>query len=178
MKKRNDKFVFVNRIIEELADSGRYFEIIKILEKIVDTTSATFPVECYSGEQGKAKFCVSGNELRLDARKLLDILNPKNFFIELYEEVDSFDTIIRYLRTRNDVFLHNFANTISHGEVPNSSIEDIRASLVLENLVSSIWGDFETWTVPKGWRKEAKDENVNFAPCLILMVKKENMRCE
>lgn len=151
----NVNIVKTTDIVKKIKRAGRYEEIIDILNKIGEIKDTTLPVYCYSGENGEACFRISVHQLKADARKLLTILSlsPKNSFVELWEEEDSFETIKHYLHTETEVFLHNYANSISHRHTPKYDIEEIRATLVLQDLVWNLWNDIDTWDIPDGWRK-------------------------
>lgn len=151
--KGNVNIVKTPDIVKKIKRAGRYEEIIHILNTIEEIKDTVLPVNCYTGEDEKACFYISVNQLKADARKLLIILSPETSFVELYENEDSFETIWRYLQSKNDIFLHNYANSISHRHTPEYDIEEIRASLVLEDLALSLWDEIDTWDIPDGWRK-------------------------
>lgn len=154
MKTLKDNLVIIRckDLIYKLKKSGRYDEIISILKTIKMIQDYSLPVDCYCGDDGKAAFRIKVSDLRSDADKILTMLYSNETFVVL-EDGDNFEAIFHYLTTHCNMFLHNYANTISHRKTPENDIDDIRSSLILENLIMNIHGGLDDWDIPVGWRK-------------------------
>ena len=138
-----------------LRDSGRYDDIIKILEKISMNNNYDFPVNAYVDDDGKTKWRVPGDDVRKGAVLLLSIINNNE---AITEASDQYECLRHVVETSADIMLHNYANFLSHRIKPDDDMENIRAYQILSHLLFYIGneevmscGDF---TVPVGWKKQ------------------------
>ena len=138
-----------------LRDSGRYDDIIKILEKISMNNNYDFPVNAYVDNDNKTKWRVPGDDVRKGAVTLLSIIKNNEV---ITEASDQYECLRHVVETSADIMLHNYANFLSHRIKPIDDMENIRAYQILSHLLFYIgneeimsWGDF---TVPVGWKKQ------------------------
>lgn len=128
-----------------LTHAGRYNDTVNILENIIIENVNEYPVYmCVSN--GKVTNFVSGVFVREEAAKLLLSIN-NDIKISGYQP---FPNLERYVITRTNDLLHNYAVALTHGAEPTTDIDIIRTWEILQNLIICYHDD--DWNIPEGWK--------------------------
>ena len=64
-------------IINALKEAGRYEEVTAILKDIIMSNGSDYPVDVFIDKNGEPKTRINGSSLRLEASRLLNIINGK-----------------------------------------------------------------------------------------------------
>lgn len=157
-------------IINALKEAGRYEEVTAILKDIIMSNAADYPVDLFIDKNGEPKTRISGSSLRLEASRLLNIINGEEVIKPGDITIHDIENLHNYVKTETEIWLHNYANLISHRRNPTDddsmvSMDEIRNWQILNNLIYCL--DIEddedydvntSWKVSKGWWKLEEDE--------------------
>lgn len=145
-------------IITKLTNAKRYYEVLRILRKIDSIEDSSLPVDPYGDDDGKINYRIDVSVLKDDASRLLYCLEHP-IYTQYCPKSENAIVLSRYVRTHNDMFLHNYANAISHNSEPDVDIDIVRPWLILENLIWYLFNDSEMeWYVPEGWKSKKETE--------------------
>ena len=162
-------------IINALKEAGRYEEVTAILKDIIMSNGSDYPVDVFIDKNGEPKTRINGSSLRLEASRLLNIINGKEIIKPGDITIRDIENLHNYVKTETDMWLHNYANLISHRRTPTDdsiiSMDEIRNWQILNNLIYCMYieddEDYDvntSWKVSKGWWKleeepEQKESN-------------------
>ena len=131
---------------KELIDAGRYEDILKVLNDIINSNLSIYPVRPFVDVDFKVKTQVNYYFVKNEAKKLLNV-------IEKNEENDpcEFNNLLQVVNTKRHTLCNNYVVSLSHKKFPKIELEEIRIWMTLENLIDNLYDD--KWNVPEGWRK-------------------------
>lgn len=143
-------------IKSELIRAGRYDDIVKALNSIINNTvPAEVPVNVHFGDDGKCHSHIKTKPLLIEARKFLDDL--QNDRVDSYTSSEDINNLWLYVNSESDMLLHNLGVHLCHGSIEEDEIERARIWITLENLIICLDDDIDRtspWTVPAGWCKQ------------------------
>lgn len=155
-----------NIFIDALKESGRYNQVIKILDKIISDTKleGETPVSAYVDENNNTQWRVDAISVKMEASLLKGAL--------LYDNTDIFvsdyDSLRQYVSSKTDIMLHNYAIEISYRKDKHQiKMGTIRGWLCLDNIIYNIPITREEaqnktsplyYEIPKAWRKKKKED--------------------
>lgn len=138
-------------MVKTLKDAGRYEEVINILKRIISDSSlnGTVPVDAFVDNDNRTVWRIDGKLIKEEAVAFLQLLE-NNCSIA---DPDEYFYLNRYVQTKHNMLLHNYATLISHRKNPEAkySIEVIRNWLCLGFLLDNL-GDEDKY-IPMGWNK-------------------------
>lgn len=139
-------------IKRKLEKANRYDDVIGILKDISHLENIDYPVDAFVDDDDHIQYHIPGHVIRSESNDLMrGIYN--NYDITDFDS-DSFMNLFRFVESESNRLMHNYANDISHRNVPTSnSMDIIRSWLVLWNILVGINMNDRSWKIPKGWRK-------------------------
>ena len=147
----------IKEIKKVLKEAGRYEDTLRILGEIINTNKVPddAPISSYYlNSDGELTCRVDGKLVRKEASALLNILIHEE---DLDINVSHLD---EYITSATNIMLHNYALYISHGMIPNHTIDEINQWQVLNNLVIFLasFSFDDTWHIPDGWKRKTEDK--------------------
>lgn len=133
-----------------LKEANRYDEVVEILKYTLSSVRRNPAVGLYFDKDGNVRNDVDAKSIKLEVSILLLCIEG----VLDYTQHD-FTSLSVYITDMTDTLLHNYANSLTHKEEPNTGIDTIRCFNIITNLVDCIQaGIMENWTIPDGWKKE------------------------
>lgn len=153
-KKPND----IKSIKEILEEANRYEDIKTILTKIIteDDISSTYRVEPFIGPNGITKWSVKRDDVKEEARKLLEIIDSGAVHGECARGI--FRNLERYISYNKDIKLRCYAVAeANNNHTPgDTTIDDILNWLLLDDLLFGLNRPYvykSHWKIPeKCWK--------------------------
>ena len=138
-------------IKRKLKKANRYDDVMEILKNITRLENIEYPVNAFVNDDDRISYHIPGHVIRSEANDLIrGIYN--NFSVTDFG--GPFINLFRFVESKTNRLIHNYAVDITHRRVPNSnSMNEIRSWLVLWNILIGIDTENRNWEVPKGWRK-------------------------
>ena len=140
-----------------LKAAGRYDSVIKILNNIERDVnpSVAYPVDPYIDDSGNTSWRISGSDIRYEANIMLTKLIASEDTSE-----DKFLNLNLYCSSMANMYLHNYAISISHRNKPTIDMEDIRTWLCVGAIIDAphctLYGTTFSWDepniIPVGWK--------------------------
>lgn len=133
-----------------LEEANRYDDVVEILKTTIASVRRNPAVGLYFDKDGNVRNDVDAKSIKLEVSILLLCIEG----VLDYTQHD-FTSLSVYITDMTDTLLHNYANSLTHKEEPNTGIDTIRCFSIITNLVDCIQaGIMENWTIPDGWKKE------------------------
>lgn len=148
-----DKIMNSKEIEKILKEAGRYVDVLSILAEIINTNKVPddAPVSAYLNSDGELTYHVDGKLVRKEASTLLNMLIHEE---DLAINISHLD---KYITSTTDIMLHDYALYLSHGVIPEHTIDEINQWQVLRIVTNSFSFD-GGWYIPAGWKRKTEDE--------------------
>lgn len=133
-----------------LMEANRYDDVMSIIRDIIVDNQRSYPVNAFV-KNNEIKWHVDGAHVRSEAHRLLYLICED----KCIGSDDDFVNLSSYVESRTDMFLHNYAISISHRNEPDVDMEYTRCWEILDNLLRcwNIKDDEFEWDIPDGWKK-------------------------
>lgn len=153
----------MSTIKEEIKRSGRYEEIMDIINELYNRDTA-YPVGTTVDDNGEIINWIETEDIKAGIDIWKELINTTG-------EEDKDEITRRKLNKLHlvidrelEIKLHNYANSCAHRETPSEDdLEEIRTYEILNSSLNGILfpffdpdtNEFYSWTVPSGWKKIA-----------------------
>lgn len=144
-------------VAKELKDSGRIDEIVVELQNVADNVSGVYE-QTYCCKH----YSIKATDIAKEAKFLKYAILANRVEEVVPEEIEN---LFIWYWNRNNMYLHNYANDLTHRKKPTLSLEYLRVSQIIANLLINLYNnmfvlpedEFE-FVVPKGWAVNGNDE--------------------
>jgi len=145
----------MEKISVVLKKSGRLDQILDELRAIINKVDGAYSVT-YSCKN----HTITSEDIKKEAKLLLYAISANKV-----EEITSEDieNLFIWYHNRNEGLLHNYANDLTHRKKPGTSLEYLRVSQIISNLLINIYyntlfaesdEDEIGYYVPEGWKRK------------------------